>query len=68
MEKCWTCGGEGFTGSDKEHAPWSFWENLPPGSDIAVRLGWVKKIECESCSGTGLRTDTVEPVTTEGTD
>lgn len=66
MSKCMKCNGEGFTGSDDENAPWSFWESLPPGSDLAVRLGLVRmglvtKITCSECSGTGEYTVTVEP-------
>jgi len=50
MSKCMTCDDERFTGSDDEHAPWSFWEGLPAGSDMAVRLGWVRKIPCPACT------------------
>lgn len=55
MNKCMQCDGEGYTGSDDERAPWSFWESLPPGSDIAVRMGLVTKITCEACAGSGVR-------------
>jgi len=48
--KCHQCDGEGFTGSDDEHAPWSFWASLPPGSDFAVRLGLVTKVPCSACT------------------
>ncbi len=54
--QCWTCEGEGRTdGNDdiSERAPWSFWENLPPGSDLFVRLGLVKPVDCTECNGTG---------------
>jgi len=61
-EKCVSCNGEGFTGSDDERAPWSFWESLPPGSDLAVQLGLVTKIECATCSGSGQRTEVAEVV------
>lgn len=54
VRKCMRCDGEGFTGSDAEHAPWSFWESLPPGSDIAVRLGFVVKVTCSKCGGSGV--------------
>lgn len=57
--KCHTCNGEGRTDGNAdvtERAPWSFWENLAPGQDIAVRLGWVKPIDCTECNGTGEAT------------
>lgn len=58
---CSHCNGEGYTGSDDERTPWSFWEGLPRDSDLAVRMGIITKIECESCGGTGEDTITVEP-------
>ena len=54
--KCHSCDGEGRTDSHadaSERAPWSFWENLPPGQDIAVRRGWVKPMDCVECGGSG---------------
>lgn len=62
MKKCSACNGEGFTGSDDDRTPWSVWESLPPGSDLAVRLGLVTKITCESCSGKGEFTIDAEVV------
>jgi hypothetical protein len=56
--KCWTCDGEGITDSNEdvsERAPWSFWTSLPPGADLAVRLGLVKMMDCAECNGTGKR-------------
>lgn len=53
---CMSCDGEKVTDDNPdltERAPWSFWQNLTPPSDMAVRLGWVKPMPCESCSGTG---------------
>ena len=55
-ENCMTCGGEGRTDGNPdvaERAPWSFWENLPAGSDLAVRFGLVKPVPCANCDGTG---------------
>lgn len=54
-ENCAKCWGEGRIGNDHEGTPWSFWESLPPGSDLAVRLGFVRPIDCPECSGTGKR-------------
>jgi hypothetical protein len=51
---CMTCGDEGVTDSNpdvSERAPWSFWTSLPPGSDLAVRLGLVKPMDCTECYG-----------------
>lgn len=48
--KCW---GEGKVANSDEQEPWSTWADLPPGSDIAVRLGLVKPIPCPSCGGSG---------------
>lgn len=53
---CRSCDGEGRTDSNpdiSERAPWSFWTNLPPGSDLAVRLGLVRPMKCANCNGTG---------------
>ena len=49
---CYRCDGERSIGSGTDPAPWSFWENLQPGADIAVRLGWVVKVPCTACEGT----------------
>ena len=53
--QCVKCMGEGRIASGDEGAPWSFWESLPPGSDLAVRMGFVYPIDCPKCSGKGLR-------------
>ena len=54
--KCRPCDGGGRTDNNEdisERAPWSFWESLPTGSDLAVRLGLVWAIDCAECNGTG---------------
>lgn len=33
------------------------WESLPPGSDLAVRLGFVHPEACPDCDGTGQTQD-----------
>jgi len=53
MSACGRCDGCGRVGSDDEHAPWTFWESLPPGSDLAVRMGLVVPLPCLDCGGTG---------------
>ena len=49
-ETCSTCQGEGQIANDDERTPWSAWANLPPGSDLAVRMGLVFPIPCPDCS------------------
>lgn len=48
--KCPKCNGEGQVADSADQEPWSAWANLPPGSDLAVRLGMVNptatKIGC----------------------
>ena len=50
---CVRCHGEGEIADTKDGEPWSAWKSLPPGSDVAVRLGWVKPIPCPICNGKG---------------
>ena len=50
---CTRCNGEGQIANDDEGAPWSMWATLPPGADLAVRMGLVKPIDCPDCKGTG---------------
>lgn len=52
-EKCQRCLGEGKIANSEEGEPWSAWESLPPGSDLAVRLSVVQPIDCPACHGTG---------------
>jgi hypothetical protein len=52
-EKCSKCDGCGKIANDDDQSPWTFWEQLPPGSDIAVRMGLVKPIACPKCGGSG---------------
>lgn len=49
---CHVCDDEGFTDGNQdlsERAPWSFWAGLKPPSDLAVRLGMVKRVPCYEC-------------------
>lgn len=52
-EKCGRCGGCGRIADNESGDPWTVWENLPVGSDAAVRLGLIKPITCPDCNGTG---------------
>ena len=50
-EKCQRCDDCGQIADSEDGAPWHVWANLPPGSDIAVRMGIVKPIPCPDCKG-----------------
>lgn len=52
---CLRCWGEGRIANSDEGEPWSTWEALPPGSDLAVRMGFVRPIDCPECGGTGIK-------------
>ncbi len=52
---CDLCDNERVTDDNPdrtERAPWSFWSNLKPPSDMAVRVGMVKPIPCAECQTT----------------
>ena len=57
--KCEKCDGCGKIASSEDQEPWTDWESLPPGSDLAVRMGLVKPIVCPKCGGTGEVMDRV---------
>lgn len=64
-EKCSRCDGCGQIANNADGDPWTAWSELPPGSDLSVRLGLVKPISCPSCGGTGkvqIRTQANEDV------
>lgn len=50
---CVRCSGCGYIANDDEGSPWVHWANLPPGADLAVRMGIVKRLPCPVCNGTG---------------
>lgn len=50
---CPKCEGCKQIANDEEGSPWSRWANLPPGSDVAVKAGIVKPIDCPVCDGKG---------------
>jgi hypothetical protein len=54
---CARCAGCGKIANSDQGEPWSDWERLPPGSDLAVRMGVIEPLRCPSCEGSG-----VEPV------
>lgn len=52
-KKCNRCDGCGQVANTEEQEPWTAWSSLPPGSDMAVRLGLVAPWECVECEGSG---------------
>ena len=56
VNKCDRCDGCGRIADSEDGEPWSVWEELPPGSDLAVKMGLVKPLTCPSCGGTGKET------------
>jgi len=59
-DDCPRCHGCGRIANDDDGSPWSAWESLPPGSDIAVRLGLVQPMTCPTCLGSGRRVPAVD--------
>lgn len=53
MAKCVRCEGCGKVATSDDREPWTYWENLPPGADLAVQLGLVRPEKCTDCEGTG---------------
>lgn len=53
MSKCQKCDGCGRIANDDDESPWTAWEQLPPASDLAVRLGLVRPETCPDCGGSG---------------
>lgn len=51
--KCKRCDGCGQIANSTDGEPWTAWKLLPPGSDIAVRLGIVRPVTCPACNGSG---------------
>lgn len=52
---CPRCLGCGQLADSDDREPWTMWQDLPPGSDLAVRLGIVRPVPCGHCSGTGKK-------------
>jgi len=53
-EACQKCWGWKRIDNGRDGISWKHWAELPPESDIAVRIGLVKPIECPRCHGTGI--------------
>lgn len=52
--QCPRCRGCGKIADCGDGEPWTVWEELPPGSDLAVQAGIVKPITCPDCDGKGV--------------
>lgn len=52
-DRCDGCGQIACNEEGEKGEPWSAWEELPPGSDLAVKLGLVWPIPCPTCGGSG---------------
>lgn len=53
-EYCPACLGSGQIANTDEPSPWLGWLALPPGSDLAVVMGFVQPKTCGACNGRGL--------------
>lgn len=47
---CRNCAGCGFVGSDDDHTPWKYLEELPESAKFAIRMGIIKKLPCPKCN------------------
>lgn len=46
---CRRCLGCGQVANSEDAEPWSYWADLPPGSDLAVTMGVVRPVPCPDC-------------------
>lgn len=53
--RCLACDGWGAVADTKEGGSWRYWAELPPGADLAVRLGIVRPVRCAACEGSGTQ-------------
>ena len=54
---CPVCEGCGQVADSDDQEPWSVWEALPSGSNLALQLGVVKPIPCPACGGKGTSSE-----------
>lgn len=52
-DKCPRCEGCGQIANDDDGTPWTYWQELPPGSDLAIQMDLIKPITCPDCLGSG---------------
>lgn len=48
--ECPKCRGERWVANTADQEPWSAWQDLPPGSNISILYGLVRKIPCPLCN------------------
>lgn len=60
--RCDGCGRVAMNSSGELMEPWTAWEELPPGSDFAVRVGLVKPVKCPDCEGSGFESEIDERI------
>jgi hypothetical protein len=65
MTDCERCNGCGLIADTDDGEPWTAWADLPPGSDLAVRMGLVKPISCLECGGTEPAANVTEAVSAD---
>lgn len=51
--RCARCEGCGQLANTDKAEPWTAWTSLPPGNDLAVRMGLVVPVPCYACDGSG---------------
>jgi len=55
--RCDRCAGCGKIANSDSGEPWTYWEELPEESKLAVRMGIVAPIRCPACGGSGEPTN-----------
>ncbi|MFI6304308.1 hypothetical protein ACIBCH_20755 [Amycolatopsis thailandensis] len=60
---CTRCMGDGKIANTENGEPWSAWSTLLSGSDVAVRMGFVRPIDCPDCDGHGSVVVEQKPLT-----
>lgn len=60
---CHRCAGCGQVADDPDNTPWSYWEQLPLKSGLAVVLGLVRPLKCPLCKGSGKISPPSYPLT-----
>lgn len=59
---CSKCEGCGKVANSDDQEPWTYWENLPLKTAMAVTLGLVQPVDCPLCGGSGKNIPAAEIV------